>query len=326
MQRAKVCFMGTNICEDETKARKELSVTIAYVRRSVSALVAGRILENASTMKETESRQSCLRASLTVDVERRKGVASFDGVDSDVAGVLDFLRPICRATFFVAGEIADKKPGIVQAISDEGHEVACHGLHHERFDTLSAEEQLRRVRLATTCLESACGRRPSGFRAPEHRANTATMLVLEQLNYMYDSSVLPGTPFLRPEPQKKWRFIFAPCEPYHPSRTDLTRRGDCRVIELPCSTFILPFVSKLSMRSTWISDLLATILAMRARSRDAPIVYYLHSYDKLLSEGSVDWLGRVVQTLQRLGADFVTMNQLASMYGERKLLPTYGGS
>jgi len=254
-----------------------------------------------------------LLASLTVDVERRKGAAGFEGLNSDVARILDFLRPVCRATFFVAGEIADKRPEIVQAIADEGHEVGCHGLHHEQLDMLPFGEQLRRIALATSYLEKVTGKRAWGFRAPELRANTATLLALEHLRFVYDSSVLPGTVFLRPKPHKKWRFIFAPREPYHPSRAQLTRRGDCRIVELPYSSFILPFVSKLSMRSTLASDIVATILVRLGRAKGIPIIYGLHSYDELPC-GESSWLARVVESL-RSKVNFTTMDQVALAYG-----------
>jgi len=257
---------------------------------------------------------SCLQGSLTIDVERRQGVSSFDGVHSDVARLLDFLRPVCRATFFVTGEIADKSPDIVQAISDDGHEVGCHGLHHERLDTFTPDEQAKRIALATRHLEKALGKRPLGFRAPEHRANTATLLALEHLGYAYDSSVLPGTPFLRPEPHRKWRFLLAPREPYYPSRSQLTRQGDCAVLELPCSTYFLPFVSKLSMRSTIVSDVLATTLVNRARVRRTPLVYCLHSYDSSSSYGNMTWLRRVIETLNRLEVSLTTMDKLTLAY------------
>jgi len=265
-----------------------------------------------------ERGRAVLRASLTIDVERRMNVYNFDGIYSDVSKLLDFLRPICRATFFVTGEIAEKQPWIPQEIKNDGHEVACHGLHHERLDTYSFGEQLRRIEQATRFLERAISNRPLGFRAPENRANTNTLLALEKLQYVYDSSVLSGTLFLRPEPHKKWRFILAPQEPYFPSRTQLTRRGDCRVLELPCSSFILPFTSKLTMRSTFASDSLAAILVRRARRKQTPVTYCLHSYDSHLSFGDLSWLERAVHTLRRLGVSFITMSDLALAIGRRQ--------
>lgn len=253
-------------------------------------------------------------ACLTVDVERRKHSNSYDEVLEDTSKLLDCLRPLCRATFFVTGEIADQKPEVVKTIVREGHEVGCHGLHHEEFDTFPLSEQLRRISTATDYLTNAAGSRPLGFRAPRHRANTSTIMTLERLEYLYDSSVLPRTFFMRPQIGKKWRFLFAPTEPYHPSRTNLVRCGDGKVIELPISTFIVPFVSKLSMRSNFASSMLVSILASRARSRGLPVIYGMHSYDSVSAKEDLDWLERTLHSLLKQGGRFITMLELAHIY------------
>lgn len=247
---------------------------------------------------------------LTIDVERRKEFDQLDGIRSDLSKILDLLKPISKATFFVTGEVAEKAPEAIRSISDQGYEVACHGLYHERFDVLEAEEQFRRIQVATKYITEAQGIRPLGFRAPEHRANAATILALEKLQYLYDSSVLSRTPFMRPQAYKKWRFLFAPTRPYFPSRTNIARHGDSAIVELPVSTFFLPFVSKLSMRSGAISDTVATFLTYRAKVVGTPIIYYLHSYDSYFGR-DLSWLQRVIRTLQKHDVEFLTMNQLA---------------
>jgi hypothetical protein len=253
---------------------------------------------------------------ITIDVERRKGFDSVDGISSDLSKIVNFLKPISKATFFVIGEVAEKIPDMVRSIGDEGYEVACHGLHHERFDVLEPGEQIQRIELATRRITEALGVRPSGFRAPEHRANAATINALEKLQYLYDSSVLPRTPFMRPQAYKKWRFLFAPTHPYFPSRTNIAQPGNSTLVELPVSTFFLPFVSKLSMRSGHISDTVANFLAYRAKLIGAPIIYYLHSYDSYFN-GDLRWLQRVVHTLQKHDVEFFTMNQLAVKHKEK---------
>jgi hypothetical protein len=250
-----------------------------------------------------------VQACLTVDVERGTKTPTFIGIDSDVSMILDLFRPICRATFFVTGEVAERLPQTIRTISREGHEVSCHGLHHERFDTLEPDEQFRRIKLATEHIMNATGTRPVGFRAPQHRGNAATIFALEKLGYEYDSTVLPRTPFMRPQAYKKWRFLFAPSSPYHPSRTSIVRHGDSTILELPVSTFFLPFMSELSMRSGFVSDIIGSLLVYRG----APIIYYSHSYDSSQASGML-WLRRVIRTLQKHKVEFLTMHQLAHEY------------
>lgn len=253
-----------------------------------------------------------------MDVELRTDSDAFNPVLEDTFALLDCLRPLCRATFFVTGEIADRIPEVVKAIVRDGHEVGCHGLHHEDFDTYAPEEQFRRISTATEHLTRAAGSRPLGFRAPRHRANIATLLALERLNYAYDSSVLPRTFFMRPNIRKKWRFLLAPVEPYRPSGIDLIQRGEGKIIELPISTFVVPFVSKLSMRSSIASSMLVSILAYRARSGKLPIIYGMHSYDSALEEGNLDWLKRVVNSVVKRGGKLITMFELAQLYGQQE--------
>lgn len=257
---------------------------------------------------------SPVQVCITVDVERRKRAATFEGVESDLSLILDVLRPHCKATFFVTGELAENVPEAVRALSREEHEISCHGLHHERFDILEPSEQLRRIQLATRHINKATGSRPVGFRAPEHRANAATVAALERLDYEYDSSVLPRTPFMRPQAHSKWRFLFAPTSPYYPSRTNLSRRGNSTVVELPVSTFFLPFMSGLSMRSGFVSDVIASLLIYKG----SPVIYYLHSYDGSRGTGELVWLRRLIRTLHRHEAEFITMHQLARKYRDKE--------
>ncbi|HKM51081.1 MAG TPA: polysaccharide deacetylase family protein [Candidatus Bathyarchaeia archaeon] len=253
---------------------------------------------------------------LTIDVERRTECDQLDGIRSDLSKILGILKPVSKATFFVTGEVAEKFPDVIRSIGDEGYEVGCHGLYHERFDVLESGEQIRRIEVATRYITEALGVRPFGFRAPEHRANGETILALEKLQYLYDSSVIPRTPFMRPQAYKKWRFLFAPTRPYFPSRNNIARHGDSTLVELPVSTFFLPFVSKLSMRSGHISDTVATFLTYRAKLFGAPIIYYLHSYDSYFCK-DLDWLQRVIRTLQKHDVEFLTMNQLAVEYKDK---------
>jgi hypothetical protein len=233
-------------------------------------------------------------ACLTIDVERMEGSSSYEAVRSDVRRMLDLITPFCLATFFVTGEVAENCPEVVKDIVNSGHEVGCHGMWHEKFDTFNRAEQSQRIVRATEQIAECAGQRPRGFRAPQHRANAETLQVLEELDYLYDSSVLPKTPFMRPEIRKKLRFLKAPNHPYYPSRTDITKRGNCRVLELPCSTFFLPFMSSLTIRSNGMSDLLARILA----HRKWPIIYYLHSYDNTITKRDLDWLTRLIAYLR----------------------------
>ena len=80
--------------------------------------------------------------------------------------VLDALgRAGALATFFVVAPLAERYPGLLRRMADEGHGVAFHCSRHARHDRLSAEEILSD---ATEGLRSlrALGHRVGDWRAP----------------------------------------------------------------------------------------------------------------------------------------------------------------
>lgn len=95
------------------------------------------------------------------------------------------------ATFFVTGEMASMHPYTVRIIHDKGHEVACHGLYHQKNECLlKKEEQERRIKKATNIIKRITNDQPLGFRAPCLNVSAKTFEILSENNYLYDSSVI----------------------------------------------------------------------------------------------------------------------------------------
>jgi peptidoglycan/xylan/chitin deacetylase (PgdA/CDA1 family) len=66
--------------------------------------------------------------------ERLVALTFDDGPSDDTPAVLDALdRAGVRATFFVLGSAAERRPGIVREIARRGHAVALHGHTHARL-------------------------------------------------------------------------------------------------------------------------------------------------------------------------------------------------
>ena len=109
---------------------------------------------------------------------------------------LRFLREHdVRVTFFVVGSVAERHPGLNRDIVADGHEVACHTHTHLQLDRLTPEtfrEDLLRNLDALQC----CGAdEVIGFRAPTYSLTKETQWaypVLEELGFVYSSSVLPA--------------------------------------------------------------------------------------------------------------------------------------
>jgi len=132
-----------------------------------------------------------------------------------------------NATFFIVGEIAEKHPETLEKISENGHEIAFHGYHHEPLWRLNPEILQSEVKKFGALMKEKC----IGFRAPSFSLNNKTrwaLKVIEGASYKYDSSIFPtktplygvwGAPHTRP---------------YRPSYEDLTKEGeDVKLWEFP---------------------------------------------------------------------------------------------
>lgn len=98
-----------------------------------------------------------------------------------------FGRYDVRATFFIGGWDVERYPDLMQEIVAAGHEVAGHGYMHEDFSALSVDEQHAVLARSEAVFESAFGRKPVGFRAPERLMSKDTRKVLLARGYRYDS-------------------------------------------------------------------------------------------------------------------------------------------
>jgi polysaccharide deacetylase family protein (PEP-CTERM system associated) len=149
-----------------------------------------------------------MRNALTVDVEDYFQVAAFarqihpatwDGiplrVEANTKRLLDlFAEHQVNATFFVLGWVAERCPGLVRAIVERGHEVACHGYSHQLiYDQTPAVFREETAR-AKACLEDQTQRPVLGYRAASYSITQRSLWALDtlvELGFAYDSSIFP---------------------------------------------------------------------------------------------------------------------------------------
>ena len=144
----------------------------------------------------------------TVDVEEHFQVSAFEGavcrsdwdtlesrVERNVEELLSLLaRYEAKATFFVLGWVAERRPAVVRAIAEAGHEVASHGQDHRRVTHQTASQFRESVRRSKDVLESQIGAPVIGFRAPSFSivpGREWAFDVLFEEGYRYDSSLFP---------------------------------------------------------------------------------------------------------------------------------------
>ena len=144
----------------------------------------------------------------TVDVEEYFHVTALEGaaprgswgafrsrVDPSVARLLDLLaQHEARATFFVLGWLAARRPGLVKTIAAAGHEIGSHGWDHALVTRQTPDAFRRSVRRTKAVLEALTGKPVLGFRAPSFSIVPGREWALDVLieeGYAYDSSIFP---------------------------------------------------------------------------------------------------------------------------------------
>lgn len=142
------------------------------------------------------------------------------------------------ATFFIVADVVDNYPGLVEEIADRGHEIGCHGLHHEcaidpdtKEPRFSKTEYRKQLRTAKQKLEDATGQEIVGFRAPNAYVGGWMLDILEDLGFDYDSSVARSSLYNKTDQS----LDEIGTTPYTPSRNSLdpAREPDREIVELP---------------------------------------------------------------------------------------------
>jgi peptidoglycan/xylan/chitin deacetylase (PgdA/CDA1 family) len=112
------------------------------------------------------------------------------GARVGVPRVLDLLeRHAFPATFFIPGHTLESFPQAVEAILRAGHEVAHHSYAHIDPSQQTADEERRDMERALRALE-AIGITPLGYRSPSGDVSPATLGLLEEYRFLYDSSLM----------------------------------------------------------------------------------------------------------------------------------------
>jgi polysaccharide deacetylase family protein (PEP-CTERM system associated) len=98
------------------------------------------------------------------------------------------------ATFFLVGEIARDRPGLVKAIHRAGHEIGSHSWDHRRIHAHTPASFREDVRTSKDALEQVIGGPVFGYRAPTFSVVPQTAWALDELadsGLRYDSSIYP---------------------------------------------------------------------------------------------------------------------------------------
>ena len=105
-----------------------------------------------------------------------------------ILGVLDEFG--VTATFYVPGVTAERHPDEMRGLAASRHEIGHHGHTHRRPDELDATEQRAEILDGAAALASFTGREPAGYRAPGWELTAATLDVLVDRGFAFDSSLM----------------------------------------------------------------------------------------------------------------------------------------
>lgn len=95
------------------------------------------------------------------------------------------------ASFFIPAVNFETHPEIVEKIGATGiHEFGVHGWIHAPTQAVPLEAEIDAARRSLDVIEAATGTRPVGYRAPMWQVSSDTMALLDELDFVYDSSMM----------------------------------------------------------------------------------------------------------------------------------------
>lgn len=101
-----------------------------------------------------------------------------------------------RATFFVPGFVADRWPGSVSAIAEQGHEIAHHSYSHRPSTELTETEERTEFERGMESL-TRLGIQPRGYRSPMWAATWNSAELASSIGLTYDTSLMDDdTPYV----------------------------------------------------------------------------------------------------------------------------------
>ena len=196
-----------------------------------------------------------------------------EGIDR----ILELLRlHDTKATFFVVGELLEFKPELLDMILENGHEIAFHTMKHDRIDKPNFKEKFEEE---IKKFDELTDGKSKGFRAPSFSLNINSSWlidVLEENDYVYDSSVVPAKTSLYgiPNAEKK---------PYKISSKFLEgNSNDGKIIEFP--VMVTKFLGKKipAAGGFYLRTLPSRIIENAIKSyekENLPGVFYIHSWE-----------------------------------------------
>jgi hypothetical protein len=197
---------------------------------------------------------------ITIDTECDKGekwkVKQPLSFKNTREGILNNLQPIidkysAKATYLLSPEVINDNPSVAvfKDLSDRS-ELGTH-LHAEFIEpeaNLSSTNtnhyqsdfpeniEFKKLQNLTNLFKEKFGYQPTSFRAGRFGISRKSLLFLENLGYLVDSSVTPDMQWHNTNGNTV-NYFGAPYQPYHPDKHDFRKKGNMRLIQFPVSVY-----------------------------------------------------------------------------------------
>ena len=202
---------------------------------------------------------------ITIDTEVDKSHdwsnPEFDTYNSVLKGIPQLLTPLferfgAKPTYLLSSEVMEQPECVEVLKATPNCELGTH-LHGDLVEPNRSIIDMRNKRIKemqcsyskkvegeklsnlTNLYRRTFGQMPKAFRAGRFGAGNNTIPLLEELDYLVDSSVTPYTLW---DYKEGWAdFRNSSDQPYYPSYDEITKRGSTKVLEVPVS--IVPLFS-----------------------------------------------------------------------------------
>lgn len=250
---------------------------------------------------------------LTFDVERDASIKSVMPKIADLFGRYDangtwFLKHDYTNRFTdYTGRVIEDYPEIVEELSEVG-EIGTH-IHFRDMDgTFSMDPKLQRKLLecATETFRSR-GFSARSFRGGNLCVDATTLNILDELEYMVDSSVLPGHYRELPDGVVVDHRGETGNRPYYPAKNCHVSYGNLNLLEVPVSG-LLPFeglsrgrslrgLYNRTIRTESVNRILPVLFQVWGWTSGAPVVLLFHDHEFSPHNGSLSAFDRFLRYL-----------------------------
>jgi len=172
----------------------------------------------------------------------------------------------CKSTCFVLGSFAKAHPNLIKKLSENGHEIASHGMDHRLVNKIDIVQWQESIENSKKILEDVSGSRVIGYRAASWSMPFEKQYyeILARNGYEFSSSYFPMKTYMYGNSiDRKDPFII---------NTDF---GEIK--EIPVPKFIIPFSGGFYLRT--LPLVLQKYLFKKLRNGNHKPVIYIHPYE-----------------------------------------------